>query len=408
MNAWFVVLSVDEADAAAPGEQLSFLDTFVTLVSGPDGLRVLFEARDEMVVLVRFGLVIVWHGPDLARPDRPPPELFAEPAGDEYYLGGRRDYPDTHLLDFLENSGDVLHFKTTHQWAAADIEWYEYGEHAMRYLLVGELRYARSATRWDKRIAGVVLPQVPTRTEVNFIGPGFVESRAVTIRGLRLNALVTITPSGPNGTRIYVVLNVDVSWIPRPLRALVRALPPWKSAHDLLAFVFTHAVIDDLSGDYRIWSKRKFLTDPALLPVESNVTAIRRWVEGFYPSGFEYPAPAPKDVATMQWRHLDAAANIPAGEVNTYNVSGEELVAYRDADGEVVVLDAFCPHHGAHLGHESRVDDGCIRCPFHHFYFNSRGECLGNRPTNPPGTLSRVDTPPREWRLSGGTIEVLV
>jgi nitrite reductase/ring-hydroxylating ferredoxin subunit len=407
MCAWFAVVSVQELGSLTSSE-IPFLDTFVTVRSDAGGFTLLFEGLREMVSIVRFGLVIAWHGEDLEHPDRPPPDLFAVPAGDEYYMSEKRHYPDTHLLDFLENSGDVLHFKTTHQWAKAQIDWYDYGEHTMKYLLVGELRYAQSATRLDKKIAGWVLPQVPTRTEVNFIGPGFVESRAVTIRGLRLNVLVAITPAGDSGTSIYVVTNVNIDWIPRPLRAAYRRLSRGRSLHDLLAFVFTHAVIDDLSGDYRIWSRRKFLQDPALLPAEENVLHIRDWVQGFYPAGFEYPTEVARPADQMQWHALDGVDNIPADKVKTYNVSGEELVAYRDADGGIVVLDAFCPHHGAHLGYESRVDDGCVRCPFHHFYFDSDGKCLGRNSTHRGAGIQRISTTPRRSRLRGDLVEVFV
>jgi len=55
---------------------------------------------------------------------------------------------------------------------------------------------------------------------------------------------------------------------------------------------------------------------------------------------------------------------------------GHELVAFRDANGEVAVLDAFCPHLGAHLGHGGTIVDGAIRCPFHAWTFDGRGTCI--------------------------------
>ena len=407
MCAWFAVISVTEL--ASHGEApVPFLDTFVTIEQTGSEYVLHFEGAHEMVSIVRFGLIIAWHGPDLQRPDRPPPELFTESVGDEHYLSKKVHFPDTHLMDFLENSGDVLHFYTTHKWAKADIEYYEYDEHTMRYMLVGELRYAQSATRLDKRIAGWVLPKVPARVEVNFIGPGFVESRTITLAGLKLNALVTITPTGDDGTSIYAILNVDTSWIPRWLQSPFNRVSP-KTMHDLLAFVFTHAVIDDLSGDYRIWSKRKFLQDPSLLlPKEEHVLNIRKWVETFYPADFTYPVETPRDPAEMCWQTLDGVDNIPADTVATYNVSGEELVAYRDTTGEVVVLDAFCPHHGAHLGYEAHVEADCIRCPFHHFYFNSEGKCRAKDPQKKSNFIKHISTTPRQHRLNGDTVEVLV
>ena len=407
MCAWFTIISVTEY-ASLDEARIPFLDTFVTIEHAGAEYVVRFEGVHEMVSIVRFGLIIAWHGPDLQTPDRPAPELFTQSVGDQYYMSKKVHYPDTHLMDFLENSGDVLHFRTTHKWAKADIEYYEYAEHTMKYLLVGELRYAQSATRIDKKIAGWILPKVPAHVEVNFIGPGFVESRTTTLAGLKLNALVTITPTGDNGTSIYAVLNVDTSWIPGFVRRPFDRVSP-KTMHDLLAFIFTHAVIDDLSGDYRIWSKRKFLRKPALLlPKEQHVLKIRQWVETFYAADFTYPTETPIDPAEMSWQPLDALDEIPQNTVATYNVSGEELVAFRDDRGEVVVLDAFCPHHGAHLGYDAHVEAGCVRCPFHHFYFNAEGKCRAKNPEKQGNFIEHLSTTPRQHRLVGGTVEVLV
>jgi len=407
MCAWFTVISVTDF-AALESDRIPFLDSFVTMTQRGADYEVLFEGEREMVCIVRFGLVIVWHGPDLLNPDRPPPELFTQNEGDEYYISSKRHYPDTHLMDFLENSGDILHFYTTHKWVKANIESYDYDEHTMKYMLVGELRYAQSAERIDKKIAGWVLPKVPTRTEVNFLGPGFVESRATTLKGLKLNALVTITPTGDDGTSIYAILNINTEWIPRRLRKVFNKLSP-KTVHQLMAFIFTNAVIDDLSGDYRIWSKRKFLKNPRLiLPKEQHVLNIRKWVETFYPADFSYPEEVPADPGAMTWQRLDGANNIHADAVSSYNISGEELVAYRDEAGELVVMDAHCPHHGAHLGYESHIEHGCIRCPFHHFYFDSEGRCKAKNAEKKGGYIKHLAIEPRQHRLVGNTVEVLV
>jgi phenylpropionate dioxygenase-like ring-hydroxylating dioxygenase large terminal subunit len=52
---------------------------------------------------------------------------------------------------------------------------------------------------------------------------------------------------------------------------------------------------------------------------------------------------------------------------------GEDLVAYRGASGRLVVMDAFCPHMGAHLGHGGRVEGDCLVCPFHGWSWNADG-----------------------------------
>ena len=48
---------------------------------------------------------------------------------------------------------------------------------------------------------------------------------------------------------------------------------------------------------------------------------------------------------------------------------------FRTEGGEVALLDAFCPHLGAHLGHGGVVDGDRIRCPFHAWEFDGQGAC---------------------------------
>lgn len=56
---------------------------------------------------------------------------------------------------------------------------------------------------------------------------------------------------------------------------------------------------------------------------------------------------------------------------------GKELVLFRTASGEAKVLDATCPHLGAHLGVGGRVEGDCVVCPFHGWRFDGSGECQG-------------------------------
>lgn len=57
-------------------------------------------------------------------------------------------------------------------------------------------------------------------------------------------------------------------------------------------------------------------------------------------------------------------------------VFDRDLVAFRDRNGCAVVLDAYCPHLGAHLGYGGCVVDGAIQCPFHAWRFDREGHCI--------------------------------
>ena len=53
---------------------------------------------------------------------------------------------------------------------------------------------------------------------------------------------------------------------------------------------------------------------------------------------------------------------------------GRDLVMYRAASGQVVVLDAYCPHMGAHLGYGGTVCGNAIQCPYHGWQWGPAGE----------------------------------
>ena len=72
----------------------------------------------------------------------------------------------------------------------------------------------------------------------------------------------------------------------------------------------------------------------------------------------------------VSWSHeLGPAA------VRPLRYFGREYVLYRGEDGVPVLLDAFCPHLGAHLGHGGTVRGNSIVCPFHAWNFGSDGLC---------------------------------
>ena len=65
------------------------------------------------------------------------------------------------------------------------------------------------------------------------------------------------------------------------------------------------------------------------------------------------------------WYMIGWSLQFPAGEVRPLRYFGEDLVGYRGEDGVLHVLDAHCPHLGAHIGHGGRVIGDCVECPFH-------------------------------------------
>lgn len=70
------------------------------------------------------------------------------------------------------------------------------------------------------------------------------------------------------------------------------------------------------------------------------------------------------------------SSDVVPGKITNFNFMGNELIAFRDGEGKPVVLDATCPHFGAHRGVGGRVVEGCVRCPFHGLYFDGSGQCV--------------------------------
>jgi phenylpropionate dioxygenase-like ring-hydroxylating dioxygenase large terminal subunit len=76
------------------------------------------------------------------------------------------------------------------------------------------------------------------------------------------------------------------------------------------------------------------------------------------------------------WFQFAYSDELAPGQVKPLEYFGKQLVAYRGQDGAPHVLDAFCPHLGAHLGHGGKVEGDTIRCPFHAWRFDGEGRCV--------------------------------
>ncbi len=76
------------------------------------------------------------------------------------------------------------------------------------------------------------------------------------------------------------------------------------------------------------------------------------------------------------WFAVEWSRQLNEGDVKPLHYFGEELVLFRTRSGQARVLDPFCPHLGAHLGHGGRVMGETIRCPFHGWqYDGASGAC---------------------------------
>ena len=75
------------------------------------------------------------------------------------------------------------------------------------------------------------------------------------------------------------------------------------------------------------------------------------------------------------WYSVGFIDELKVGEVKPIHYFGRDLVLFRTESGRAVLLDAYCPHLGAHLGHGGTVKGESIACPFHGWEFNGDGMC---------------------------------
>jgi len=61
--------------------------------------------------------------------------------------------------------------------------------------------------------------------------------------------------------------------------------------------------------------------------------------------------------------------------VRAVKLMGQDFVLFRDEQGQLGMLDRDCPHRGADLAF-GRLEDGGLRCPFHGWLFDVKGDCL--------------------------------
>jgi nitrite reductase/ring-hydroxylating ferredoxin subunit len=75
------------------------------------------------------------------------------------------------------------------------------------------------------------------------------------------------------------------------------------------------------------------------------------------------------------WYGIAFSADLALGQVKAVSYFGRDMVLFRTESGAAKVLDAFCPHLGAHLGHGGKIVGESIACPFHGWEFNGGGQC---------------------------------
>ncbi len=76
------------------------------------------------------------------------------------------------------------------------------------------------------------------------------------------------------------------------------------------------------------------------------------------------------------WYRMLWASDVKVGKITPMHFFGQDLIAFRDANKQVSVLNAHCPHLGANFAFGGKVEDGLLVCPYHEWHFDGEGNCV--------------------------------
>ncbi len=85
------------------------------------------------------------------------------------------------------------------------------------------------------------------------------------------------------------------------------------------------------------------------------------------------------------WLPVMLASELPVadGVPVRFKILNEDLIAFRDTEGRVGIVDAYCPHRGAPLFYARNEESG-LRCVYHGWKFDVNGVCV-DLPSAPEG-----------------------
>lgn len=97
-----------------------------------------------------------------------------------------------------------------------------------------------------------------------------------------------------------------------------------------------------------------------------------------------------------EWVDVAASTEVQAGRLTGVTAEDTPVLLTRDADGTPRALADRCTHRGGPL-HEGRVEDGCVRCPWHDSLFDLRSGTVVMGPASRPQPV--LDVTERDGRV---------
>jgi hypothetical protein len=234
--------------------------------------------------------IFVWNGPDRTRPTRP--LRFCEPGFFDGWstpvTNAGRFLRPTNLFFPTENIVDVQHFYAVHYWQLHSIVQQPAEVEDGSFSAIMRMTWtagAQSPHAWVRRLGKVYSSNFDFHIAI--LGPGMalsISKLGPEQGNLELMNIILINPVSPTDCHIRVVSSVKqhFSGTLSKMARRVAGVGP----EDLLSRIFLAIATKDFDGDEMIWTRRRFLTNPKLLPDDGPVIAFRRWCERFWPADY--------------------------------------------------------------------------------------------------------------------------
>jgi 3-ketosteroid 9alpha-monooxygenase subunit A len=147
---------------------------------------------------------------------------------------------------------------------------------------------------------------------------------------------------------------------------------------------------DSRTAPVAVWQvleklKGQDLIDWRLAEIENRPSAEARNLDIGFPFG---------------WYPIAPSTDLAIGEVKPLRYFSQDLAIWRGEDAKVRMVDAYCKHLGAHMGHGGKVHGNLLECPFHAWRYDGDEGVVKDIPYSRsiPPQVKRKCT--RTWHMS--------
>src|SRR4051794_17857328 len=92
------------------------------------------------------------------------------------------------------------------------------------------------------------------------------------------------------------------------------------------------------------------------------------------------------------WYVIAFSDEVKNQQIITRRFAGKDVLLFRSETGVLAISEPYCPHMGGHLGYGGLVKGESIQCPFHHFCFDTNGDCTATGYGTKPSSRLKLPT----------------